>query len=198
MAGRIHWAARCDKYFVPTGLWQNFWAHYYFPPLKISQSCDDVPMKRSIGSDNQALVREATKAWRASSGAAGGPPCNAAIIRLLLGQIMPQTLSIIMMPSAPPTPIESVLLLAKCWPFTVNPESSHFRITIDIATTKINATMANTRPSLVRAGTFLIIRNSTRNVITGMKNQTISSTHPFTFRPVAFESRTSALRMYIA
>jgi len=34
----------------------------YFPPLKISQSCDAVPMNRSIGSDSQALVREAIKA----------------------------------------------------------------------------------------------------------------------------------------
>src|ERR1700704_244511 len=33
----------------------------YFPPLKISQSCDDVPMNKSIGRDNHALVREAIK-----------------------------------------------------------------------------------------------------------------------------------------
>ena len=34
----------------------------YFPPLKISQSCEEVPMKSNIGSDSQALVREAMKA----------------------------------------------------------------------------------------------------------------------------------------
>src|SRR6266550_6676216 len=85
----------------------------YFP-AKMSQSPCDVPMNKSRGSDNQALVREAMKAWRASSGAAGGPPCRAPIIRLLLGQMMPQTFSIIIMPSAPPTPIERVLLPAKC------------------------------------------------------------------------------------
>src|SRR5947207_6140261 len=67
-------------------------------PLKISQSPCEVPMNRSIGRDSQALAREATKACRASSGAAGGPPVNAPIIRLLLGQMMPQTLSSIRMP----------------------------------------------------------------------------------------------------
>src|SRR5712671_3681654 len=70
----------------------------YFPPLKISQSCDEVPMNKSIGSDNQALVREAIKAWRASVGSAGGPPCSAPIIRLLAGQMIPQTLSNISTP----------------------------------------------------------------------------------------------------
>src|SRR5207245_6335122 len=99
-------------------------ASYYFPPLKISQSCDEVPMKKSIGSDNHALVREAMKAWRASSGAAGGPPCKPPIIRLLAGQMMPQTLSNMIMPSAPPTPIERDLLPAKCCPWIVKPEAS--------------------------------------------------------------------------
>src|SRR5438105_15434422 len=81
----------------------------YLPP-KIIQSPCEVPINRSSGSDNQALVREAMNAWRASSGAAGGPPCRAPIIRLLLGQMMPQTFSIMIMPNAPPTPIERVLL----------------------------------------------------------------------------------------
>src|SRR5882672_2275829 len=88
----------CHKYFVPTGLSQNVRTPYYFPPLKISQSCDEVPMNKSIGSDNHALVREATKAWRASVGSAGGPPCSAPMIRLLAGQIMPQTFSNISTP----------------------------------------------------------------------------------------------------
>src|SRR5213080_1596411 len=70
----------------------------YFPPLKISQSCDAVPMNSSIGSDSHALVREAMKAWRASSGAAGGPPVKAAIIRLFAGQMMPQTFSSMIKP----------------------------------------------------------------------------------------------------
>ena len=34
----------------------------YFPPLKINQSCEEVPMKTNIGSYSQALVREAIKA----------------------------------------------------------------------------------------------------------------------------------------
>src|SRR6266496_2847852 len=85
----------------------------YFPP-KINQSPCEVPMNSNIGSDSQAFAREAMKACRASSGAAGGPPCKPAIIRLFAGQIMPQTLSSMMMPSAPPTPIDSDLLLAKC------------------------------------------------------------------------------------
>src|SRR5258706_15937792 len=67
-------------------------------PLKISQSPCDVPINKSIGKDIQALVREATNAWRASSGAAGGPPVIAPIIRLLFGQMMPQTFSNITMP----------------------------------------------------------------------------------------------------
>ena len=56
-------------------------------------------MKSSIGSDSQALVREAMKACRASSGGAAGPvPAVAAIIRLLFGQMIPQTFSIMTMP----------------------------------------------------------------------------------------------------
>src|SRR5438093_1479600 len=81
-------------------------------PLKISQSPCDVAMKSNIGKDSQVFVREAMNAWRASSGAAGGPPCSAPIIRLLFGQIIPQTFSNMIKPIAPPTPIESVLLLA--------------------------------------------------------------------------------------
>src|SRR2546423_1793621 len=86
------------EYLVPTELSQNVLGSNYFPPLKISQSCDDVPMNKSIGSDNHALVREAIKAWRASAGSAGGPPCRAPVIRLLAGQMMPQTLSNISTP----------------------------------------------------------------------------------------------------
>src|SRR6267154_1127357 len=70
----------------------------FYLPLKINQSPCDVPMNKSIGKDIQALVREATNAWRASSGAAGGPPVIAPIIRLLFGQMMPQTFSNITMP----------------------------------------------------------------------------------------------------
>ena len=69
-------------------------------------------MKSNIGSDSQAFVREAMKACRASSGAGGGPPWSAPIIRLLAGQIIPQTLSNMRMPYVPPTPIEMVRLLA--------------------------------------------------------------------------------------
>src|SRR6266850_7261384 len=83
----------------------------YLP--KITQSPCDVPMKSSNGSDSQAFVREAIKACRANSGGAAGPvPAVAARIRLLLGQIMPQTLRSITIPYAPPTPIEYDLLLA--------------------------------------------------------------------------------------
>jgi len=71
-------------------------------------------MKRSIGSDSHAFVREAINAWRASSGAGGGPTVKAPIIRLLFGQMIPQTLSSMIKPIAPPTPIDNVLLLAKC------------------------------------------------------------------------------------
>ena len=64
-------------------------------------------MKSSIGNDSQAFVREAMNAWRASSGGAAGPvPAVAAMIRLLLGQMIPHTFSIIKMPYAPPMPIE--------------------------------------------------------------------------------------------
>ena len=77
----------------------------YLP--NITQSCDEEAMKSSIGSDNQAFVLEAIKAWRASSGGAAGPvPAVAASMRLLLGQIMPQTFNSIRMPNAPPMPIE--------------------------------------------------------------------------------------------
>ena len=77
----------------------------YLP--KMTQSPCDVPMKSNKGNESQALVREAMKACRASSGGAAGPvPAVAAIIRLLFGQIMPHTLSIITMPYAPPMPIE--------------------------------------------------------------------------------------------
>ena len=56
-------------------------------------------MKNSIGSDSQALVLDARNACRASSGGAAGPvPAVAAIIRLLLGQMIPQTFSIISRP----------------------------------------------------------------------------------------------------
>ena len=83
-------------------------------------------MKSNIGKDSQALVRDARNAWRANSGGAAGPvPAVAAMIRLLFGQMMPHTLSIIMTPMAPPRPMESVLLLAQPSPFTVsrNPDS---------------------------------------------------------------------------
>src|SRR3954452_14178147 len=90
----------------------------YFP--KITQSPCDVPMKNSIGSDSQVFVREAIKACRASSGGGAGPvPAAAARMRLLLGQMMPQTFSNITMPYAPPIPIEYALLLAKLSPPTV-------------------------------------------------------------------------------
>jgi hypothetical protein len=56
-------------------------------------------MKSSIGSDSHVFVREAMNAWRASSGGAAGPvPAVAARIRLLLGQMIPQTFNIITMP----------------------------------------------------------------------------------------------------
>src|ERR1044071_9611406 len=67
-------------------------------PMNTTQSCDAVPMKSNIGSDSHALVRDAIKACWASSGAAGGPPCSAAMLRLLAGQIIPQTLSNMRMP----------------------------------------------------------------------------------------------------
>src|ERR1043165_1739818 len=85
---------------------------FYFP--RITQSPWDVPMKKSIGSESQVFVREAMKAWRASSGGAAGPvPAVAARMRLLFGQIMPQTFNNITMPYVPPMPIEYALLLAK-------------------------------------------------------------------------------------
>ena len=53
-------------------------------------------MKNSIGSDSHAFVLEAINACRASSGGAAGPvPAVAAMMRLLLGQMIPQTFSII-------------------------------------------------------------------------------------------------------
>ena len=77
----------------------------YLP--KITQSPCDVPMNQSIGSDIQVFVLDAIKASRASSGGAAGPvPASPARIRLLLGQMIPQTFSSITMPYAPPMPIE--------------------------------------------------------------------------------------------
>src|SRR6266536_6072051 len=97
----------------------------YFPNM--TQSPCAVPMKRSNGKDSHAFVREAIKAWRASSGGAAGPvPAVAAMIRLLLGQMMPQTLSIITMPYAPPMPIEYDLLLAYLSTPTVNSAVNNF------------------------------------------------------------------------
>ncbi len=56
-------------------------------------------MKNSIGSDSHAFVLEAMNACRASSGGAAGPvPAVAAMMRLLLGQMIPQTFSIIRNP----------------------------------------------------------------------------------------------------
>src|SRR6267143_594600 len=86
---------------------------YYLPPNITQSPRGEVAMKRSIGSDNQALVREAINAWRASSGGAAGPaPVSAAMMRLLFGQMIPQTFSNIIRPMAPPTPIDKALLLA--------------------------------------------------------------------------------------
>ena len=70
---------------------------FYFP--KITQSPCEVAMKSNIGSDSQVFVLEARKACRASSGGAAGPvPAVAARMRLLFGQMIPQTFNIIMMP----------------------------------------------------------------------------------------------------
>src|SRR5258707_131046 len=159
---------------------------HYLPPPKMNQSCSEVAIKSTIGSDNQAFVREAMNACRASSGAAGGPPCKAPMRRLFAGQIIPQTFSSMIRPSAPPTPIERELLAARCFVSTIRLESIHFTMANPIATTKISATMAKTRPSLIKAGTFLMIRNSIKNVTIGMNSQTISNTHPFTWPPAAF------------
>jgi hypothetical protein len=100
-------------------------------------------MKRSKGKESHAFVLDARKAWRASSGGAAGPvPAKAAIERLLFGQIMPQTFNIMMTPNAPPTPMESVLLLAKLSVPTVSAEFNHVRIIQDITTTRIKAMTA--------------------------------------------------------
>ena len=69
-------------------------------------------MNSNIGNDIQEFVREAMNACRANAASAGGPPCRAPIIRLFAGQMIPQTLSSITKPYAPPTPIEYNLLLA--------------------------------------------------------------------------------------
>src|SRR5688500_8122183 len=72
-----------------------------------TQSCSEVPINSNIGSNIHALVREAMNAWRANSGGAAGPsPAVAAIILLLLGQIIPQTFNNMPIPYAPPKPIE--------------------------------------------------------------------------------------------
>src|SRR5215216_2937881 len=93
----------------------NPWFVSFYLP-KITQSPCEVAMKKSIGSDSQVFVREAMKACRASSGGAAGPvPAVAARMRLLLGQMMPQTFNSITMPYVPPIPIEYALLLAKLW-----------------------------------------------------------------------------------
>src|SRR5437588_11874912 len=79
-------------------------------PLKSNQSPCEVAINRSIGSDSHAFVRDAMKACRARTGAAsggtGGPPLIALSVRLLLGQMIPQTFSSITKPYAPPMPIE--------------------------------------------------------------------------------------------
>ena len=56
-------------------------------------------MKSSIGNDSHVFVRDAINACRASSGGAAGPvPAVAARMRLLLGQMIHHTFSIITMP----------------------------------------------------------------------------------------------------
>src|SRR6185436_3046443 len=56
-------------------------------------------MKKSIGSDSHALVREARNALRGRSAGGGVPAAVAAMIRFCAGQIMPHTFSSSHMPS---------------------------------------------------------------------------------------------------
>ena len=82
-------------------------------------------------------------------------PAVAASIRLLLGQMIPQTFNSIRMPYAPPMPIEYVLLLAQLWPLTVSIAVKNLmRPQVTNAVEK-NMTTAKIRPSLINAGTFL-------------------------------------------
>jgi hypothetical protein len=67
-------------------------------PLKINQSPCEVAMNSNIGNDIHEFVREAMNACRANAASAGGPPCSAPIIRLLAGQMIPQTFSNITKP----------------------------------------------------------------------------------------------------
>jgi len=156
-------------------------------------------MKSNIGRDSQALVRDAIKAWRASSGGAAGPvPAVAAMMRLLFGQMTPHTLSSITMPYAPPNPIEYTLLGVVKLP-TVNFEVKKRRIPYDTKATRIIITIAKIRPSLVRAGTFLIIRYSTMNKTTGYVSQANNASQTLTLPPPSvLEFLTAGARMYIA
>src|SRR5574341_2606927 len=74
-------------------------------------------MKNSMGMDSQALVREARKAWRPRVAAsAGGVPASVPWMTfLLLGQMMPQTLSSMTRPMPPPIPMASRRLLSQPW-----------------------------------------------------------------------------------
>src|SRR2546425_3911912 len=71
-------------------------------------------MKNSMGTESQALAREARKARRASLADSGGTgvPFAAfsavhAMIRFCAGQMTPHTFSNMSTPMPPPTPIES-------------------------------------------------------------------------------------------
>ncbi len=109
-------------------------------------------MKKSIGSESQALAREARKARRASAASGGVPSAVAAMMRFCAGQMMPHTLRSMTTPSAPPMPMESVLLLAQWSRRPVRCESRNQMSATDIAMTSPAVATARILPSLFRFG----------------------------------------------
>ena len=103
-------------------------------------------MKKSIGIESQAFVRDARNARRAHFGrsAGAGVPVSAvarvaAMIFFWSGQMIDQTLIIITVPSPPPTPIAIVRLLP---PWRTDPTATQAA-----ARTMTTTTTASIRPS---------------------------------------------------
>src|SRR5215216_1633538 len=131
-------------------------------------------MKNNIGTDNQVFVREARKAIRASLADSGGIAALFSalsavqeMILFWLGQIIPQTLKSMMIPIAPPMPIEAVPVLRT----TGSEDSSQQMMPIAIMTISRKTITASNHPLLIcrtqknsTANTMRIIKSQTRKI----------------------------------
>src|SRR6266849_10614037 len=112
--------------------------------------------------------------------------------------MMPHTFRNIMRPRAPPTPIESDLLLARLLPFTVRLKVSQHSSAMDMAITRTRTTIANTRPSLINAGTFLITKYSMKKTMIGEISQTRRIDQTLAVPPALLLALTSDFSVHIA